>query len=156
MCRCGTSGHGLAGMVVLGWQLDLKFLEVFSNLNYSIILYGLDTCKWATDSCPNGAEMFSRCRKEVGNWRCEDHLYLSSASCLACQCGEVRVTYCPAVLRLFTRQRKPPDLIGKCEVKSPEPKAQHDLRGNPGITLPMRVGSTSTEMNGSQLLQAAT
>jgi len=31
-CRCGTSGHGLAGMVVLGWQLDLMILEVFSNL----------------------------------------------------------------------------------------------------------------------------
>lgn len=45
--------------------------------------------------------------------------------------------------------------IGKCEVKSPEPKAQHDLRSNLGITLPMRVGSTYTEMNVSQLLQAA-
>jgi len=32
MCRCGTSGHGLAGMVVLGWWLDLMILEVFSNL----------------------------------------------------------------------------------------------------------------------------
>jgi len=33
-CRCGTLGHGLAGMVVLGWQLDLMTLEVFSNLNH--------------------------------------------------------------------------------------------------------------------------
>ena len=32
MCRYGTSGHGLVGMVVLGWRLDLMILEVFSNL----------------------------------------------------------------------------------------------------------------------------
>ena len=32
MCRWGISGHGSAGMVVLGWQLDLMILEVFSNL----------------------------------------------------------------------------------------------------------------------------
>jgi len=31
-CRGDTSEHGLAGMVVLGWQLDLMILEVFSNL----------------------------------------------------------------------------------------------------------------------------
>jgi len=31
-CRCGTSGYVLAGMVVLGWQLDFMILEVFSNL----------------------------------------------------------------------------------------------------------------------------
>ena len=35
--RCGTSGHGLEGMVVLGWWLDLMILEVFSNLNDSMI-----------------------------------------------------------------------------------------------------------------------
>jgi len=34
-CRYGTSGHGLAGTVVLGSQLDLMILEVFSNLNDS-------------------------------------------------------------------------------------------------------------------------
>jgi len=33
-----TSGHGLAGVLVLGWQLDLVILEVFSNLNDSMIL----------------------------------------------------------------------------------------------------------------------
>jgi len=38
MCRYGTSGHGLAGMVVMGWQLDLIILEVFSNLNDSMLL----------------------------------------------------------------------------------------------------------------------
>ena len=32
-CGCGTSGHDLAGVVVLGWLLDLVILEVFSNLN---------------------------------------------------------------------------------------------------------------------------
>jgi len=32
------SGHGLAGMKVLGWPLDLMILEVFSNLNDSMIL----------------------------------------------------------------------------------------------------------------------
>ena len=37
-CRYGTSGHGLAGTVVLGSQLDLMILEVFSNLNDSMIL----------------------------------------------------------------------------------------------------------------------
>jgi len=31
-CRCGTSGYGLAGMVVLGGWLDLMILEVFSKL----------------------------------------------------------------------------------------------------------------------------
>ena len=30
-CRCGTSGHGLAGLVVLGWWLDLMIFEVLSN-----------------------------------------------------------------------------------------------------------------------------
>ena len=38
MCRGGISGHGLAGMVVLGWRLDLMILELFSNLNDSMIL----------------------------------------------------------------------------------------------------------------------
>ena len=38
-CRYGTSGHGLADMVVLGWQSDLMILEVFSNLNDSMILF---------------------------------------------------------------------------------------------------------------------
>jgi len=37
-CRCGTSGHGLAGMVVLGGWLDLMIIEVFSNLNDSMAL----------------------------------------------------------------------------------------------------------------------
>jgi len=32
MCRCGTSGHGLLAMVLLGWRLDLMILEVFSSL----------------------------------------------------------------------------------------------------------------------------
>jgi len=31
-CRCATSGHGLAGMVLLGGWLNLMILEVFSNL----------------------------------------------------------------------------------------------------------------------------
>jgi len=33
-----TLGDGLAGMVVLGWWLDLMILEVFSNLTDSVIL----------------------------------------------------------------------------------------------------------------------
>jgi len=37
-CRCGTSGHGLAAVVVLGWRLDLMISQVFSNLNDSMIL----------------------------------------------------------------------------------------------------------------------
>ena len=36
-CGYGTSGHGLAGMVVLGGWLDLMILEVFSNHNDSMI-----------------------------------------------------------------------------------------------------------------------
>jgi len=32
MCRCGTLGYGLVGMVVLGGWLELMILEVFSNL----------------------------------------------------------------------------------------------------------------------------
>jgi len=39
MRRCGTSGDGLAGMEVLGWQLGLMILEVFSNLYDSVILW---------------------------------------------------------------------------------------------------------------------
>jgi len=31
-CRCGTSGYGLVGMVVLGGWLDWMILEVLSNL----------------------------------------------------------------------------------------------------------------------------
>jgi len=31
-CRYCTSGHGLSGMMVLGWWLDFIILEVFSNL----------------------------------------------------------------------------------------------------------------------------
>ena len=38
MCRGGTLGYGLAGMVVMGWQLDLMTSEVFSNLNDSMTL----------------------------------------------------------------------------------------------------------------------
>jgi len=34
----GTSGHGLVGMVVLGWWLDFMILEVCSNLNDSMTL----------------------------------------------------------------------------------------------------------------------
>jgi len=38
LCGCGTWGHGLVGMVVFGWWLDLMILEVFSSLNDSMIL----------------------------------------------------------------------------------------------------------------------
>jgi len=41
-CRRGTSAQGLAGMGVLGWRLDLMILEVFSNLNDSMILWFCD------------------------------------------------------------------------------------------------------------------
>jgi len=30
--RCGTSGYGLVGMVVMGWWLNLTILKVFSTL----------------------------------------------------------------------------------------------------------------------------
>ena len=33
-CRCGTLGHGLAGMVLLGGWLDFTILKVFSNLRF--------------------------------------------------------------------------------------------------------------------------
>jgi len=36
--QCGTEGHSLVGMVVMGWWLDL-ILVVFSNLNDSMILW---------------------------------------------------------------------------------------------------------------------
>jgi len=36
MCRHGTSGHVLAGMVVMGWRLDSMIFKVFSNLNDSM------------------------------------------------------------------------------------------------------------------------
>jgi len=34
MCRCGTLGYGLVGMVVLGGWLDSMILEVLSNLRF--------------------------------------------------------------------------------------------------------------------------
>jgi len=37
--RHGTLGYGLAGMVVMGGQLDLMILGVFSNLNDFMIVY---------------------------------------------------------------------------------------------------------------------
>jgi len=37
-CSYSTSGHGSAGMVVMGWLLDFMILEVFSSLNDSMIL----------------------------------------------------------------------------------------------------------------------
>ena len=37
-CIHGTEGHGLVGMVVMGWWLDKVILVVFSNLNGSMIL----------------------------------------------------------------------------------------------------------------------
>jgi len=37
--RCCTGGHGLVGMVVMGWWLDLMFLAVFSKLNDSMALW---------------------------------------------------------------------------------------------------------------------
>jgi len=38
MCRYGTSGCGLAGIVVVGWQFNLLILQVFSNPNDSMTL----------------------------------------------------------------------------------------------------------------------
>jgi len=37
-CRCGTLGHGLADMVVVGGWLNSMILEVFSKPNDSMIL----------------------------------------------------------------------------------------------------------------------
>ena len=36
-CGCGSWGHGLAGMGVLGWRLDSMISEVFSKLGDSMI-----------------------------------------------------------------------------------------------------------------------
>ena len=56
--RCGTSGHGLVGMVVLGWWLDLMILEVFSNL-------------WFYDQSPGT------------RWGCRGAVALAGADCSA-------------------------------------------------------------------------
>ena len=62
-CRHGDSGHGLVGMVVLCWQLDMMILGVFSNINASMIVlfydlqslerrvHGLNWLEVAWDSC---------------------------------------------------------------------------------------------------------
>ena len=51
MRRCGTSAHGLVGLVVLGWRLDVMILEVFSNFNDSMILWkNIFVKKWWTIS----------------------------------------------------------------------------------------------------------
>ena len=39
MCTCGTEWHTLVSKVVTGWWLDWIILEVFSNLNDSMILH---------------------------------------------------------------------------------------------------------------------
>lgn len=49
---------------------------------------------------------FCRWRRKVRNRRREDHLNFSSTSSLAGQRGEVHVTYCPAMLHLFTKQKE--------------------------------------------------
>ena len=36
--KCGTEGHGLVGMVGMGWWLELMFFEIFSNLTCSMTL----------------------------------------------------------------------------------------------------------------------
>ena len=41
MCKHSTSGQGLGGLGVLGWWLVSMILEVFSNLNDSVILHVL-------------------------------------------------------------------------------------------------------------------
>jgi len=41
-----SHGHGLAGMLVLGWWLDLMILKVFSNLYDSMILWFFLTWAW--------------------------------------------------------------------------------------------------------------
>jgi len=50
---CGPWEHGLAGTVVLGWQLDLMTFEAFSNLWFSASVVsaghrwvGCTTCPW--------------------------------------------------------------------------------------------------------------
>jgi len=45
---CGTWGHGLAGMVGLGWWLDLMILGAFSNLRFydSIFFFSLSLDDW--------------------------------------------------------------------------------------------------------------
>ena len=49
MSRCGTSGHTLGGLGVLGWGLDLMILEVFSNLNDSVILLFMNEAQRQVD-----------------------------------------------------------------------------------------------------------
>ena len=42
--------YGLAGIAVLGWWLDLMILEVFSNLNDSMILWLYDSMRGSEDA----------------------------------------------------------------------------------------------------------
>ena len=49
---CGTWGHGLAAMVVLGWQLGLMTLDVFSNLNDSM---SQQKARWTAEQHPRHA-----------------------------------------------------------------------------------------------------
>lgn len=37
--RCGAEGQVLVGMMVMDWRLELMVLEVFSNINNSMILW---------------------------------------------------------------------------------------------------------------------
>jgi len=46
LSRRGLSGHGLAGMVVLGCRFNLMILEVFSNLNDAMISLGSVITHW--------------------------------------------------------------------------------------------------------------
>jgi len=68
--RCGTSGHGLVATLLLGWQLDLMILEVFSNL-------------WFYDSCAEGSR--PKCRTPGGIWL-EQRGRIASLNLLAKTC----------------------------------------------------------------------
>jgi len=58
MCKYGTSQHGLAGKVVLGWWLDLMIIDIIYNLNDFIVLWWSDltapTVVFADPTKPHG------------------------------------------------------------------------------------------------------
>jgi len=62
MCRCGTSGYGLVGMVVLGGWLDLMILEVFFNLCFydSIFIFIGHSWKYLAGCVQNQVVAFSQ------------------------------------------------------------------------------------------------
>ena len=99
MCWCGTLGHGLAGMGVLGWWLDLMILEVFANLNDSMTL-------WFCENRNGGNWLWTKrkiivCKTESKRTKKEMIIWSGMCSCIRATCLNVWASPQTAVVILY-------------------------------------------------------